>query len=1062
MTHLRKFIHLALVGFFLLSGCATNPVVGQPPTMASVLAASAVAAQYFRVGGQLFGARVGGVNLTSLRHNLKIDFMGASAVQPVSSAAAQTGGKLAELKSVSWTDLWPGIGLTYQADPEGLAESVYQLAPGADAGQIILRYHAAASLGVNGGLQVKLADGMVNETAPLAWQEIGGERKAVGVAFTLRSDGQQETQVGFRLGAYDPAYALTIDPRMIWSTTWGQDRDDDVAWSIAVDPSGYSVVCGRSTVSWGNPIRPHTAWDDAFVAKLDASGGLLWNTFIGGAGNDGCEAIALDTNGAIYIAGGSSQTWGLPLLGYSYPAGAAFSGFVARLTSDGVLQWNGFVGTNFATAIAVRGANLYLAGDIDGQWGGTPVQAPGGSGDGLVLKMVAATGALVWNTYVGGSGFDRTTSMAIDPSGNILVVGMSNASWGNTIKRAFSGVGNSYVVKLNTAGVQQWNAFVGGTGSDDVRRVAVDSVGAIYLTGGSSASWGNPVNPFNAAAHQTDTFIAKFSGSGDLMWNTFQGGAMDDYAMGLAISSSGDVYVAGNSEGGWGAIPILTGNTSTAYIAKLTSADGKLAWVQFFQRVADGSSYAHGLGLDANDDLYVAGEGIMSLGAPVRPFSGSSDALVTKWDHVYDRGRLPRLWGTYLGASDDQHINDMVVDGSGNVYITGDSSSDSGTGSVRPYTAATDAFVAMLDSSGGLAWQTYLGGIRRDHGNGITLDAQGHLLVVGSSEVTWGSPKQPFSGWPDAFLASLDPQSGALNWHTFFGGGSWESASDVTSDAAGNSYVTGYSNDTWGAAPVRPYNAKDDTFVVKFDPAGALLWKTFLGGSENDSGVAIAMGSAGQVVVLGTTPAGWGAVPLSSYQGLQDCMVASLASADGARQWHRFVGGANNDGCNGLTVDASGNIYVSGDSLASWGTPLQSFKGPQDGFVVKLSPAGALTWSTFLGRGNLHGVYVGLNPAGDLYVTASAVMGTVGSDWTDTLIGKVGAGGNLLWHSQFGNNYYTAPAAFAIGKGGNLFVASTTMPATTLVPSGAGSNNFDALVTKIDPTFYAYLPSLMR
>src|SRR5512139_2942539 len=139
-----------------------------------------------------------------------------------------------------------------------------------------------------------------------------------------------------------------------------------------------------------------------------------------------------------------------------------------------------------------------------------------------------------------------------------------------------------------------------------------------------------------------------------------------------------------------------------------------------------------------------------------------------------------------------------------------------------------------LTNNGSLYWNTFLGGSDVDSANGIVLDGSGNLYVTGGSWAGWGTPIDPHSGgWGDAFVAKLSPD-GALLWHTLLGGDNLDSGMAISLDGAGNIFVAGGSFASWGT-PVSPFmGGVSDAFVARLDSNGSLIWNTFLGGNGYD------------------------------------------------------------------------------------------------------------------------------------------------------------------------------------------------------------------------------------
>ena len=208
-------------------------------------------------------------------------------------------------------------------------------------------------------------------------------------------------------------------------------------------------------------------------------------------------------------------------------------------------------------------------------------------------------------------------------------------------------------------------------------------------------------------------------------------------------------------------------------------------------------------------------------------------------------------------------------------------------------------------------------------------------------------PLNSHSGNWDMVVVKLN-SSGAYQWHTFYGSGSYDWSYGIAVDTNGNVYVTGYSYATWGS-PINPHSGDWDIVVVKLDSSGAYQWHTFHGSSDSDCGYGIAVDTNGNVYVTGYSSATWGS-PLNSHSGNWDIVVVKLNSS-GAYQWHTFHGSSNADGGYSIAVDTDGNVYVTGHSTATWGTPLAPYNDGYDIVVLKLDSSGAYQWHTFYGSG---------------------------------------------------------------------------------------------------------------
>jgi hypothetical protein len=572
----------------------------------------------FTAGGHVLGFAAGSVLVATGSHALKVEFVNANPVGPQSDQPGGDGkdNKAPALTEVRYPGLWQGIDLAYKSDPKGIAETVWKVEPGADINKARLRYNRPLALNKDGSLTISYATGTLTESAPVAWQEKGGQRQPVAVAFAL--EGGQE--LGFHLGAHEPNLPVWIDPTLSWNTFLGAGYD--FGYAIAVDGSGNVYVAGRSGATWGNPLRAFGGGSyDAFAAKLDSSGHLVWNTFLGGAGDDSGKAIAVDGSGNVHVVGTSTANWGSPQRAY----GGGQDAFVAKLDSTGQIVWNTFLGGaeyDEGYAIAVDGSgNAYVAGASQATWG-SPQRAFGGSLDAFAAKLDSA-GQLVWNTFLGGTGWDEGHAIAVDERGNVYVAGYSVATWGSP-QRAFVGGSNggtdAFAAKLDSStGQLVWSTFLGGAGSEDGYAIAVDGSGNAYVAGYSEDTWGSPQRAFSGG--YGDAFATKLDSLGYLVWNTFLGGEGYDSGSAIAVDGSGNAYVAGDSYyNTWGSPQraFSGGIVGDAYAAQLDGT-GKLVWNTFLGGA--GTDHGFAITVDGSGNAYVAGYSAATWGSPQRAFS---------------------------------------------------------------------------------------------------------------------------------------------------------------------------------------------------------------------------------------------------------------------------------------------------------------------------------------------------------------------------------------------------------------------------------------------------------
>ncbi len=473
--------------------------------------------------------------------------------------------------------------------------------------------------------------------------------------------------------------------------------------------------------------------------------------------------------------------------------------------------------------------------------------------------------------------------LTASPSNGWHISGWTGAIYGNSTanSNALLMPGHNHTVEVHY-GSETWNTFLGGIGTEFTSSVLVsDTNGNSYIAGRSNFTWGNPIRPHSAcetpSATCEDIYVAKVGPDGSLIWNTFLGGSESDTAVDIAIDNTGNIYVSGFSYASWG--------------------------------------------------------------TPLRAFSGNLDGVVAK---LNSSGTL--IWNTFLGGGEYDTAWGIEVDSNQNIYINGYSTASWGT-PIHAFTSnsisgTNDIFVAKINPSGTLAWNTFLGGVEDDRGYGITLDNNQNILITGHSDATWGTPVRAFVGGVgsprDAFVAKLN-SAGALTWNTFLGGNGMDRCINLAADASGNIYVVGYSTEDWGT-PIYAYSGgSQDGIAVKLSPTGTLVWNTFYGGGGKANGYNVTLDGDGNVNIVGGSNATWG-YPIHGYTANFDALVVKMSPYGGLLA-NTFLGGNGEDRAYGIYISADGRYYISGMSKATWGTPIRAYTEsptyPEDTFVLK-------------------------------------------------------------------------------------------------------------------------------
>ena len=364
------------------------------------------------------------------------------------------------------------------------------------------------------------------------------------------------------------AFVVKMNPSgsaMVYATYLGGTLED-TGDGIAVDSAGNAYVTGftqSTNFPTKNPLQPNLAGQfDIYVAKLDPTGSsLVYSTYLGGTDQEQSASIAVNSAGFAFVTG---QTWSVdfPTTPGAFQTVCKFNircvdAFVSKISPSGsALVYSTLLGgkeTDLAGRIAVDSAdNVYLTGYTESDDFPTmnPLQPSfgGGGSDAFVAKLNPAGSALVYSTYLGGTGNDLGSGIAVDNSGNVYVAGATSSTdfpTANALQPSSNGDFDAFVTKINAAGsALVYSTYLGGTGSDFGVGIAADSSGNAYVAGTTGSNDIPTESSLQPYGHNFDAFVTKITPSGSsLVYSTYLGGSKYDNTAAIALENSGNVYI---------------------------------------------------------------------------------------------------------------------------------------------------------------------------------------------------------------------------------------------------------------------------------------------------------------------------------------------------------------------------------------------------------------------------------------------------------------------------------------------------------------------------------------
>jgi hypothetical protein len=531
---------------------------------------------------------------------------------------------------ITYHEVYPGIDWVVYTTDAGLKYD-FVVRPGADPEQIKLRFmhHEELRVEADGSLTHGNRMGRFTEAPPVSFQ---GAR-VVGTRFVLNADPEQPGQalLRFALDPYDRAATLRIDPARLWGTYYGGDSLLTYGLSCAVDGNRNVFLAGTTTspnsiASVGGHQSTFGGFWDAFLVKFDAAGVRQWGSYYGGSSLDDGRSCAVDGSGNIFLAGYTASINAIASNGHQDTLGGFWDAFLVKFDAAGVRQWGTYYGgadEDLGFSCTVDGSgNIFLAGytaSINAIASNGHQDTYGGGDYDAFLVKFDSVGVIQWGTYYGGSGIEGGYSCTGDGSGNVFLAGYTastTAIASNGHQDTYGGFWDAFLVKFDAAGVRQWGTYYGGADEDVGFSCTVDGSGNVFLAGQAQST--NAIA--TVGAHQNnyggtrDAFLVKFDPAGMRQWGTYYGGSLLDWGQSCAVDGSGSVFLAGNT---WSPTVIASGGHQIT-------------------------------------------------------FGGVSDAFLVKFDPAG-----MRQWGTYYGGSLQDWGHSCAVDGTGSVFLAGDTWSDS-------------------------------------------------------------------------------------------------------------------------------------------------------------------------------------------------------------------------------------------------------------------------------------------------------------------------------------------------------------------------------------------------
>ncbi|MCI4567960.1 SBBP repeat-containing protein [Lysobacter sp. CFH 32150] len=753
---------------------------------------------------------------------------------------------VAHYGKVRYRAVYPGVDVVYYGNQQQL-EYDFVLAPGADPVQIGMRFEGpqAVRLDGAGNLVLPTPQGNLLQHKPIAYQDIAGQRRSVSAEYRLLAGHQVGFALGdydrTQPLVIDPVLSYS-------SYLGGGLMDMYPSLAVDASGNTYVLgMTDSPDFPTAAPFQAttHTGALELFVSKLSASGdALIYSTFLGGGASETAGGITVDQMGNAYLTGCSDST-DFPLQSPLQSTGG--SAVVAKLNASGnALVYSTYLGASrdCGNAIAVDSSGaVYVAGITEGGMSFPPGSFQpnygGGMKDAFVVKLNAAGSALVFGTYLGGSDDDYGWGLALDSFGNTYVTGgtysldfptvnaMSPQAGGN-------GYTDGFVSKLNANGTALvYSTYLGGGNIDYGTEIAVDQTGNAYVVGATYGDFPtkNPLQPWTGGA---DGFVCKLNASGQaLIYSTYLGGSLDELAPSIALDSNGNAYITGwtasinfPTASPWQADSGNAGGlTLDAYVTKINATGTDLAWSSYLVGIPR-KDRGMDIALDVSGRVHVTGD--------AGPNFPTLNAIQPAFGGGHDDAFIVRITGTTPTSLRYRH-NDANDDGRADILWRNTSTAENVLWSAANYdiqrpvarvgldwvVAATGDFNG--DHKADLLWRNHKTGANFIWRSTFQSSGQG---VTGVNNLAWiVAGVGDFDGDGKSDILWRNSSTGA---NTI-----WKAA-----DAATQQAVTGVTNQIWKIVGVGDFNGdgKADILWRNSSTGANTIWKS--ANSTTQQGVA--------------------------------------------------------------------------------------------------------------------------------------------------------------------------------------------------------------------------------